>query len=105
MDNVLSVSKPDRQDWIPSLMVGIFAVLFCPVVNRAMGGLPVFSKSVWLGLAVVGTLSLVRAAFGARKADKRDKLICGAWVVFGTLFAIFDFVVAAKAPASVQHFD
>ncbi len=88
--------KSARQDWLPSLMVGLLAVLVCPMVDSLTGGAVVASHSVRLGLAGAGALSLMHAAFGARGAPKRAKLTCGSWIAFGALFAVLDFVVAVN---------
>lgn len=91
----LEASQSERQEWLPTLVIGLVASLLCPLTDSLMGG-PVASDSVRLASAGMGALLLAHAAFGARRAPKRDKLICGAWVAFGTVFVVLDFVAAAS---------
>ncbi|WP_321935376.1 hypothetical protein [Paraburkholderia sp. J8-2] len=85
-----------RQDWLPELMIGLLAVLACPLLTTLTGGLNVASHSKRIVFAVIGVLALAKAAFGVRRADAWHKSICGGLVAFGALIAVLDFVAIAN---------
>lgn len=85
-----------RQDWLPELIIGLVAVLVCPLLTTLMGGLNVASHSTRIVFAVIGALALAKAAFGVRRADTWNKSICGGLVAFGALIAVLEFVAIAN---------
>lgn len=96
MEQISDVKQSTRRDWLPELILGLVAVMFCRLWNTVFGGLYSPSNSKQIVFAVVGALALAKAAYGVRRADGWTKSMCGVSIVFGTLMLVVDCISIAN---------
>lgn len=96
MEQISSVKQNTRRDWLPELILGLMAVMFCRLWDTVFGELYVASNSTQIVLAVAGALMLAKAAYGVRCADAWSKSMCGVLIVFGVLMLVVDCISIAN---------